>query len=548
MGQATLPDTKDRPEPTTKITLPGGRSPVLAREGVVATSQPLAATAGLQVLRVGGNAVDAAIATAAALNVVEPQSTGIGGDMFLIYWDNNEKRLVGLNGSGRAPQGATLERYRSEGLTAVPGEGIFAVTVPGAFDGWCSALDRFGSGKKSLTELLAPAIHYAESGFPLTPIIANAWRLQEKKLSSFEGSKRTYLPGGRAPRVGEIFRNPNLAATFRLLGEGGREAFYHGPVAEAIVRASGELGGLFEMEDFDGARCTWVEPVRTGYRGYELCQIPPNGQGLAALICLNILEGYPLSEFSFGSAEHFHYLIEAMKLSFADRNKYIADMEHAEVPLEGLLSKTYGEERRRLISGDSAADPAPGAPHGSSDTIYLTVADRDGNMCSFINSLFHHFGSGVTAGDTGVMLQSRGFGFSLEEGHLNCIAPGKRPLHTIIPGFVMRDGEPWMSYGVMGGDMQPQGHVQMLSNMVDFGMNVQEAIEAPRFRVLGGLEVAVEHGVPDEVLDDLTRRGHDVARSGGYEGFGGAQGIVRLPEGVYMAGSDHRRDGCATGY
>jgi gamma-glutamyltranspeptidase/glutathione hydrolase len=528
--------------------LRSGRSPVLAREGAIATSQPLAAFAGLEVLREGGNAVDAAIAAAAALNVVEPQSTGIGGDMFMIYWDASEKRLMGLNGSGRSPRGATLERYRQEGFTSAPPTGIFSVTVPGAFDGWCSALDRCGSGKKSLADLLAPAIRYAEDGFPLTPIIGNAWRVQEEKLAAHEASKRTFLPAGRAPKVGEIFRNPNLAATFRLLAEGGREAFYHGPVAEAIVAASRELGGLFGLEDFADTRCTWVEPIRTAYRGYELCEIPPNGQGLAALLCLNILEGFPLADLSYGSADHLHLAIEAMKLAFADREKYIADMDHADVPLEGLLSKDYGEKRRQLIDEGSASDPLPGIPPGWSDTIYLTVADRDGNMCSFINSLFSHFGSGVTAGDTGVMLQSRGFGFLLEEGHLNCIAPGKRPFQTIIPGFVMKDGEPWMSFGVMGGDMQPQGHVQVLSNMVDFGMNIQEAIEAPRFRVLGGREVAVELGVPDAVLDELSQRGHAVVRGGGYEGFGGGQGIVRLPGDVYMAGSDHRRDGCAAGF
>ena len=329
--------------PTTKTSLPAGRSPVLSQEGMVATSQPLAAIAALQILREGGNAMDAAIAGAAALNVVEPQSTGIGGDMFLIYWDAAQKQLAGLNASGRSPRAATLERYRSEGFTIAPQKGIFAVTVPGAFDGWCSALDRFGSGKKSMSDLLAPAIHYAENGFPVTPIIGNAWRMQEEKLSSFEASKRTYLPGGRAPKVGEVFRNPNLAATFRLLADGGREAFYHGPVAEAIVAASGELGGLFEMEDFADTRCTWVEPIRTNYRGYELCEIPPNGQGLAALICMNILEGYPLSDYSYGCADHLHRLIEAMKLfeeitldTFnREEEIYCADTEYEIVRVNG---------------------------------------------------------------------------------------------------------------------------------------------------------------------------------------------------------------------
>ncbi|MEE9240586.1 MAG: gamma-glutamyltransferase, partial [bacterium] len=361
MSRPSSVDTKENvPGPASSACFGMGRSPVLAKEGVVATSQPLASLAGLEILREGGNALDAAIATAAVLNVVEPQSTGIGGDMFMLYWDNGEKKLRGLNGSGRAPRAASLERYRSEGFTSAPQTGIFSVTVPGAFDGWCSALDRCGSGEKSLSDLLAPAIHYAENGFPVTSIIGNAWGLQEEKLSSWEASKRTFMPEGRPPRVGEIFRNPGLAATFRLLADGGREAFYHGPVAEAIVQASREAGGLFEMEDFGDTRSTWVEPIRTNYRGYELCEIPPNGQGLAALLCLNIIEGYPLSDYSYGSADHLHLIIEAMKLAFADRNKYIADMDHSDVPVDGLLSKEYADGRRNLIREEAGGDPEPG--------------------------------------------------------------------------------------------------------------------------------------------------------------------------------------------
>ncbi|OGL62145.1 MAG: gamma-glutamyltransferase [Candidatus Tectomicrobia bacterium RIFCSPLOWO2_12_FULL_69_37] len=535
-------------ERTAVASLKVGRSPVFAQRGVVATSQPLAAEAGLQILREGGNAVDAAVAAAATLNVVEPQSTGIGGDMFMLYWSARERRLFGLNGSGRAPKAATPARYREAGFEKMPDAGVFSATVPGAVDGWCAAIERCGSGKMSLKALLAPAIHYAEKGFPVSPIIGNAWRNQEPKLSKCEPSVKTYLPSGRAPRAGEVFRNPKLAASLRAVAEGGREVFYEGAIAKEIVRYSKEVGGLFEMEDFAATRSTWVEPIRTSYRGHELCEIPPNGQGLAALLCLNIVGEDPVGDFSYGSADHLHFMIEAMKLAFADRSRYIADPGMADVPIPGMLSKGYAKERRKLIQPGQAGDPAPGAPHGWSDTIYLTAADAEGNMCSFINSLFSQFGSGVAGGETGIMLQNRGWGFVLEEGHPNCIAPGKRPFHTIIPGFVMKDGEPWMSYGVMGGDMQPQGHVQVLSNMLDFGMDIQEAIDAPRFRVLGGRKVAVENGVPDPVLEELRRRGHEAERAGGYEGFGGGQGIVCLPGGVYIAGSDHRRDGCAVGF
>lgn len=535
------------PEPTAAAALTKGRSPVLSCGGIVAASQPLAAGAGLQVLREGGNAMDAAICTAAALNVVEPQSTGIGGDMFMLYWDAKEKTLLGLNGSGRAPQAATRERYAELGYAQMPELGIHAVTVPGAVDGWCAALERCGSGKKTLADLLAPAVHYAEKGFPVSPAIQYAWNLQVEKLEKCADSAAAYLPGGRAPRVGEIFRNPSLAKTLRGLGDGGRAYFYEGPIAEAIVQTSGKHGGLIEAPDLAAARHEWVEPIRTSYHGYELCEIPPNGSGIAALLALNILEGFPLSELSFGSAEHLHLLAESMKLAFADRDRYVADPLQADVPAEGLLSKAYAEKRREEI-GTTAALPGPGSPLQGSDTIYLTTADSEGNMCSFINSLYKHFGSGIAAGETGVMLHNRGFGFVLEEGHPNCIAPGKRPLHTIIPGFVMKEGAPWMSYGVMGGDMQPQGHVQVLTNMVDFGMNIQEAIEAPRLRVLGGREMAIEYGVPEPVIETLRGLGHEVARGGGYEGFGGGQGIVRLPGGGLMGGSDYRRDGCAVGF
>lgn len=533
-------------EPTARASLAAGRSPVLAAGGMVATSQPLAAQAGLHILREGGNAADAAIATAAALNVVEPQSTGIGGDMFMLYWDAGAKELLGLNGSGRSPGRATPSRYRE--FSSMPETGVYSCTLPGAVDGWCAAHERCGGGKMRMSDLLRPAIRYAEEGFPVSPIIGRAWAHQTEKLTRCAYSRQTYLPAGRPPGIGERFRNPRLAESLRKIADGGRAAFYEGAIAEEIVRYTAEIGGLFSLEDFAAVRCAWVEPIRARYRGYELCEIPPPGQGVTALLCLNLLEPYPLPEMRYGSADHLHLAIEAMKLAFADRNRHVADMEKADVPLGGLLSSGYADARRKRIDEKRAGSPEAGAPQAWSDTIYLTTADSQGNMCSFINSLFHHFGSGVTGGETGVMLQNRGHGFVLEEGHPNCIAPNKRPLHTIIPGFVMKEGAPWMSFGVMGGDMQPQGHVQVLSNMVDFGMNVQEAIDAPRFRVLGGLEVAIEGGVPEAVFRELESRGHRVRRAGGYEGFGGGQGIVRMDDGVFMGGSDHRRDGCAAGF
>ena len=494
-------------EPTTRISLAAGRSPVFATGGLVATSQPLAAEAGLHILREGGNAMDAAIATAAALNVVEPQSTGIGGDMFMLYWDADAKELFGLNGSGKSPARATLSRYRE--FSSMPGTGIYSCTLPGAVDGWFAAHERCGSGKKSMSELLQPAIQYAEDGFPLSPIIGRAWANQTEKLQKCEYSHRIYLPSGRPPKIGERFRNPKLGGSLRTIADGGREAFYEGPIAEEIVRYTKEIGGLLELEDFAATKCAWVEPIRANYRGYELCEIPPSGQGVTALICLNLIDAYPLAEMSYGSADHLHIVIEAMKLAFADKDRYVADMDKADVPLEGLLSSEYADERRELIDEKKAGSPGAGIPKTWNDTIYLTVADSQGNMCSFINSLFHHFGSGITGGETGIMLQNRGNGFVLEEGHPNCIAPEKRPLaHHYSRVCDERRGtldefrRPWE------GDMQPQGHVQVLSEYGGFSpWTFKRPSKRPVFRVLGGRVVAIEGGVPEAVLRELESRG-----------------------------------------
>ena len=525
-----------------------GRSPVFSNNGMVATSQPLAAQAGLQTMRDGGNAIDAAITSAAVLNVVEPQSTGIGGDMFMLYWNANEKKLYGLNGSGAAGKESNWEFFHAKGLKTMPETGALSITVPGALDGWCTSLEKFGSGKMTLKRLLQPAIFYAEKGFPVSPIIQSAWNQQIQKLKKCDFSKKIYLSKGSAPEVGSIFRNPLLAATFKKIAEQGRDIFYRGSITKKIINYVREQGGLLSESDFDSMSSEWVEPLKTNYRGYDVYETPPNTQGLTALICLNILENFNVSKLHYGSAEHLHFLIESMKLSFADRDCYIADPKIEDIPMDSLLTKEYSEKRKLLIQSDKASNFNPGSPLNSSDTIYLTTSDVDGNMCSFINSVFQHFGSGVTGSDSGIVLQNRGFGFSLDPDHPNCISPGKRPFHTIIPGFVMKDERPFLSFGVMGGDMQPQGHVQVLSNIIDFGMNIQEAIDSPRVRFLGDKNVAIESGFPDLVLEGLRKLGHNVSRAGGYEGFGGGQGIMLLPNGVYAAGSDHRRDGCAVGF
>jgi len=531
-----------------QTTLNSGRSPVFSNNGMVSTSQPLAAQSGLQVLQDGGNAIDAAIATAAVLNVVEPQSTGIGGDMFMMYWNENEKMLYGLNGSGSAGREASWDLFNGKGLKKMPETGVLSITVPGALDGWCTALEKFGSGEMTLSKLLEPAIDYAEKGFPVSPIIQSAWAHQIEKLKTCDFSKKIYLPKGSVPGVGTIFKNPNLAQTFKKISTHGKDIFYRGEITKKIISYIREQGGILSESDFDSMRSEWVKPLKTNYRGYELYEIPPNSQGITALICLNILENFNLSNFIYGSVEHLHYLIESIKLSFADRDRFIADPNFENIPIESLLEKEYSKKRKKLIEPKQASNFNPGNPLNSSDTIYLTTCDRDGNMCSFINSVFQHFGSGVTGSDSGVILQNRGFGFSLDRNHPNCVAPGKRPFHTIIPGFVLKDEKPFLSYGVMGGDMQAQGHVQVLSNIVDFGMDIQEAIDSPRLRFLGDKNVAIESGVPDSILDGLREFGHNVSRAGGYEGFGGGQGIMVLPNRVYAAGSDHRRDGCAAGF
>jgi len=527
-----------------------GRSVVRAAHGMVATSQPLASQVGLDVLKRGGNAVDAAIAVAATLNVTEPMMTGIGGDAFmLVYWSKT-KELKGLNASGRAPRALSLDYFAKKKATHMPQFGMESITVPGAFDGWVTLLEKYGTMK--LPDLLAPAIEYAENGFPVMEKAAEDWDAEVKKLKQTPSASANYLIDGRAPRAGEIFREPSLAHTLRILASGGRDAFYKGEIARAISDYCQKNGGFISMSDLAATKSEWVDPISTDYRGFKVYEIPPNGQGLTALLMLNILEGFDLASMSGQPARYYHTLIEATKLAFADRNRYIADPAFAKVPVAELLSKEYAAKRRALIDPNKALDsPPPGEINVGSDTTYFTVVDKDGNAVSFINSLFDAFGSGIVAGDTGIVLQNRGSGFSLNPNHPNRLEPGKRPFHTIIPAMVFKDDKLYMSFGVMGGAIQPQGHVQVLVNIIDLGMGLQQAIDAPRFRYMNGRDVLLEDEIPSAVIDRLIAMGHVRAAPPGVlrSSMGGGQAIMIDPtSGTLMGASDPRKDGLAIGY
>ncbi|MCW5861629.1 MAG: gamma-glutamyltransferase [Anaerolineae bacterium] len=527
---------------------PSRRAPVVAGNGLVATSQPLAAQAGLAVMQAGGNAIDAAVATVATLCVVEPCSTGIGGDAFALIWSAAEGRLFGLNASGPAPAGLTADLVRGQGHTTFPARGGLPVTVPGALRGWQLALERFGT--RGLDTLLARPIDYAANGYPVSPGIAAAWERSTELLGRLPDSRRVWLPGGRAPRATERFRNPEFAATLRAIAAQGYDAFYTGSIAERIAAAVRADGGVMTAGDLAAYRAEWVEPIAVTYGdGYVFHEIPPNGQGVAALLALNIVRGFGLGDMAYGSADYYHVLIEAMKLAFADAHAYIGDPRRVDVPVGGLLSPGYARERRALIAKDRALFPEPGRPPRDGDTVYLTTADAAGNMVSWIQSLYMGFGSGITAADTGVQLQNRGANFSLERGHPNEVAPGRRPYHTIIPGFISRNGRPWASFGVMGGFMQPQGHLQVGVNLVDFGMDPQAALDAPRFNWLQGREVALEPGIGPDVRAVLSRRGHALWPLGAAVHYGGGQVILRDDDsGVLVGGAEPRNDGAAVGY
>jgi gamma-glutamyltranspeptidase/glutathione hydrolase len=509
-------------------------------------------------LKAGGSAVDAAIAANAALGLMEPVGSGIGGDLFAIVWDAKKKELTGLNASGRSPQSLTLDHFKSEGIDKIPAFGPLSVSVPGAVDGWFELHARYG--KLPISDVLAPAIRYAREGFPVSEVIAYYWGRNAESLKDYPGFAEVFMPNGKAPAKGEMFRNPYLADTYEQLVRGGRNAFYKGDIARAIGEYMAEQGGFLSYDDFAAHTSDWVEPRSTNYRGWDVWELPPQGQGIAALQILNILEGYDIAGMGFGSPAHVHAFVEAKKLAFEDRAKFYADMDFVDVPVDGLISKDYAERRRALIDPERAAMTYPAGDEllEQGDTIYLTTADADGNMVSLIQSNFRGMGSGMTPGKLGFVLQDRGELFTLEEGHANVYAPGKRPFHTIIPAFVTKDGKPHMSFGVMGGAMQPQGHAQIVINMVDFGMNLQEAGDAPRIRHSGssqptgesmtdGGTVNLESGFPVDTVYELRRMGHDVKVGRG--GFGGYQAIMRDDEeGVYYGASESRKDGHAAGY
>jgi gamma-glutamyltranspeptidase / glutathione hydrolase len=543
----------------TPLTFRSRRAPVYSRNGIVATSQPLATAAGLEILAKGGNAADAAVAAGAALNVTEPCSTGIGGDMFALYFAALTGQVTALNGSGRAPAALSLDRLDEEGLTGgLPPYNPHTVTVPGACAGWFDLIERHGS--LAMSKILAPAIRLAEEGFPVSPITAHSWELGvERQLrASLNGHELTI--DGRAPRAGELFHNPNLALTFKLLAVGGKDVFYQGEIAEAIVRVIREAGGCMSLDDLASHTSTWETPISVDYRGLRVYECPPNGQGITALLALNILQEYDLRSLRVLSAGHLHLMIEALRLAFADSRWYVADPKFSNVPVQELLSKEYARERcRRIDPTRATVDQARGTPVASSGTVYLSVVDGMGNACSFINSNYWGFGTGIVPKGFGFTLQNRGHNFSLDPDHPNCLEPGKRPYHTIIPAMVTKRGkrdhgegeELFASYGVMGGFMQPQGHVQVLSALVDHGLDPQAALDLPRFCIdveEAGGRVAVEDGMPFDAQEELQNLGHPVYLISGYERslFGRGQVILRDPEtAVLCGGSDPRADGCA---
>lgn len=543
------------------------RAPVLATHGMAATAQPLATQIAVDVLKRGGSAVDAAIAANAALGLMEPVGCGIGGDLYAIVWDPKTGKLHGYNGSGRSPMGRSLEdlKRKLNGRTDMPSHGSLTVTVPGAVDGWFALHERFG--KLPMKKVLEPAIRYAEQGYPVSQLVADYWKRNfkgfernAKDIEEIANAKATYLIDGRAPAHGEIFRNPDLARTYRALAAGGRNAFYKGKLAKTMDAYFRRIGGDLRLKDFAAHTGDWVDPVGVNYRGYDVYELPPNTQGVAALQMLRMLEAYDLKSMGRGSADALHVMVEAKRLAFEDLGKFYADPASYNAPVDELISKAYADKRRALIDMKRAN---PNTPPGEiklrqGDTTYLTTADSDGMMVSLIQSNYRGMGSGLVADGLGFMFQDRGELFAIDPAHPNVYAPGKRPFQTIIPAFVMKDGKPFMSFGVMGGDLQPQGHVQVIVNMIDFGLNVQEAGDAARFRHVGSEDwsrkdsggvgkLQLETGIGEDVRDELKRRGHDIEPGDG--GFGGYQAIMRDPAtGVYWGASEMRKDGSAIGY
>jgi gamma-glutamyltranspeptidase/glutathione hydrolase len=545
----------DRPFGNTR----GTRSVVMARNGVIATSQPLATAAGLRVLESGGNAIDAAVTAAAVLSVVEPTMNGPGGDLFAMVYSVKDHQVHGLNASGRAPAAATPEEFKRRGLQRIPLRGELSVSVPGIVDGWNELLTKHGT--RTLAQALEPAIRYARDGYPVSEIIAGQWKEVESLLARDPNAAKTFLIDGKAPAPGDVFRNPALANSLELIAKGGRDVFYKGAIAKAIADDMARRDGLITLQDLANHHADWVEPISTTYRGYQVLELPPNTQGVSALEMLNIMEGFDLRALGHNSAAYLHTLVEAKRIAFADRGAWIGDPSTTPPgAVARMLSKDYATERRKEINPDKAAvadykplslagRTTPGEladPSGHGDTVYLTAADSEGNVVSLIQSLYETFGSGIVAGDTGIVLHDRANLFTLTPGHPNQIAPGKRPFHTLVPAMIMKDGMPWVSFGVMGGDMQAQGHAQVVANLIDFGMNIQDAGEAPRFRHTGN-GLMLESPFLEEVRAGLTSRGHHII--GGRDAFGGFQGIMIDPKThVLMAGSDPRKDGMAAGW
>lgn len=535
------------------------RSEILAKNGMAATSQPLATQAALNILQKGGSAMDAAIAANAVLGLVEPASCGIGGDIFAIVWDAETKKLYGFNGSGRSPKSLNIDYFMDRGMDEIPLFGPLSISTPGTVDGWFMMHEKFG--KLSMTDILDPAIQYGREGFPVSEIIAYEMATNYQNKVDFPGFAETYMPNGRPPIKGEIFVNADLADTYERIAKEGRDAFYKGDIARTIDAYMKKHGGFLSYEDLATHTGEWVEPLSTNYRGYDVWELPPNGQGTAALQMLNILEGYDIKSMGFGSTEYLHVLTEAKKLAYEDRAKFYADPEFNKLPIEDLLSKGYAAERSKLIDLDRAANTYPAGDFEieTGNTTYITVADKDGNMVSLIQSIYFEFASGMVPDGLGFVLQNRGQMFNVQDrNHANALEPGKRPFHTIIPAFITKDGKPWVSFGLMGGAVQPQGHAQIVVNLVDFGMNLQEAGDAPRMRHIGssqptgsimtdGGTLNLEHGFSYETIRELRKKGHQIGTGVGIYGGYQAIGFDHVSK-VYAGASESRKDGQAAGY
>jgi len=532
------------------------RSEIIAENGMVATSHPLATQIGIDILKQGGNAIDAAIAANAAIGLMEPTANGIGGDLFAIVWVEKEKKLYGLNASGRSPKNLTLDYFKDNKFEKIPAYGPLPVSVPGCVDGWFELHDRFG--KMNMKNVLNPAINYAENGFPVTELVSYYMNIASKNFNTYANFKETYYVNGRTPKKGQLFKNPDLANTLKIIAKQGRNGFYEGKIAETISQFIIDQGGFLSYEDLKNHESDWIEPVSTNYRGYDVWELPPNGQGIAALQILNLLEGFDIRSMGFGSAEYIHHFVEAKKIAFADRAKYYADMNFNKIPVDYLISKDYANKRRNEIDPNKSARIVKAGEIENGDTIYLTTADSEGNMVSLIQSNYRGMGSGMVPPGLGFMLQDRGELFSLEEGHFNVYEPSKRPFHTIIPAFITKDDKPYVSFGLMGGAMQPQGHAQIVINLIDFDMNLQEAGDAPRIRhvsnqqptggnMYDGGELSLESGFDYKGIRQLMEYGHKIIFSLG--SFGGYQAIMYDEKNqVYFGASESRKDGSAIGY